>query len=118
MDKLREKGPGPSGRYQRTLESETPELLDRKLRAIEQYRKEMERQMRHKKVLTQKALRQKARGRVMTGRRLIRSSRSASEDEVEIDAHMKSCARRSRGCRARLRVGGGVQQRQERRQDR
>ena len=65
MDKLREKGLGTfRERYQRTLDqTETPELLDRKLRAIEQYRKEMEGQMRRKKVLTQKALRQKAEGK-------------------------------------------------------
>ena len=59
LDKLREKGLGTfRERYQRTLdETETPELLDRKLRAIEQYRKERA----GKKVLT-KALRQKAEG--------------------------------------------------------
>ena len=73
MDKLREKGFGTfRERYQRTLEeTETPELLDRKLRAIEQYRKEMEGQMRRKKVLTQKALRQKAEGK--------------SDDEEDVD---------------------------------
>jgi hypothetical protein len=74
MDKLREKGLGTfRERYQRTLdESETPELLDRKLKAIEQYRKEMEGQMRRKKVLTQKALRQKAEGKSLCGNQPVR----------------------------------------------
>ena len=42
--------------------------MDRKLKAIEQYRREMEGQMQRKKVLTQKALRQKVKARVMMRR--------------------------------------------------
>ena len=85
MDKLREKGLGTfRERYQRTLEeTETPELLDRKLRAIEQYRREMEGQMQRKKVLTQKALRQKAEGK--------------SDDEEDVDPLVAQRVEEGRG---------------------
>merc|ERR1712167_200161 len=106
MDKLREKGLGTfRERYQRTLEeTETPELLERKLKAIEQYRREMEGQMKRKKVLTQKALRQKAEGKSddeaedvdpLVAQRV--------EDELEkLDTHMEELREKIKGVQGEI----------------
>ena len=119
MDKLREKGLGTfRERYQRTLdESETPELLDRKLRAIEQYRKEMEGQMRRKKVLTQKALRQKAEGKSDDEEDVDPLVAQRVEDELEkLDAHMEELREKIKGVQGEIESRrGDVQQRQEKR---
>jgi len=119
MDKLREKGLGTfRERYQRTLEeTETPELLDRKLRAIEQYRREMEGQMQRKKVLTQKALRQKSEGKSDDEDDVDPLVAQRVEDELEkLDQHMEELREKIKGVQGEIESRrGDVQQRQEKR---
>merc|ERR1719271_410770 len=119
MDKLREKGLGTfRERYQRTLdETETPELLDRKLRAIEQYRKEWEAQMKRKKELAKKRLRQKPEGKSDDEEEADPVIAQQVEEELEkLDTHMEELREKIKGVQGEIESRrGDVQQRQEKR---